>query len=146
MYSSLVLTTKRQLVMSSKSDDSIGMALVICGGLVILATWWVMSTFEVPWSVALEALYRMVIWALLMIGAFYLQAQDYPGRIQDSWPIFLGTSVIVLSPILKHWAGGRFGDPLFIEPAWYGKDGWQILMTVGVIALGYALKWWWDNK
>jgi hypothetical protein len=36
--------------MSTKSDDTIGMALVVCGGLVILATWWVMSTFEVPWS------------------------------------------------------------------------------------------------
>lgn len=135
--------------MSSKSDDTSSIALialVVFGGLVFLALRWVMSTFEVPLPVAGEALYRMVIWALLMLGALYLKAQDYPGRIQDSWPIFLGTSVIVFSPILKHWAGGRFGDPLFIEPAWYGKDGWQILMTVGVIALGYALKWWWDNK
>ncbi|MFQ2293935.1 hypothetical protein ACK323_20810 [Aeromonas enteropelogenes] len=136
--------------MSSKSDDTSSIALialVVFGGLVLLALRWVMSTFEVPLPVAGEALYRMGIWAVLVsIAFFYLQANDLPGRIQDSWPIFMGTSVIVFSPILKHWAGGRFGDPLFIEPAWYGKDGWQILMTVGVIALGYALKWWWDNK
>lgn len=136
--------------MSSKSDDTSSIALialVVFGGLVFLALRWVMSAFEVPLPVAVEALYRMGIWAVLVsIAFFYLQANDLPGRIQDSWPIFMGTSVIVFSPILKHWAGGRFGDPLFIEPAWYGKDGWQILMTVGVIALGYALKWWWDNK
>ncbi|QWZ95845.1 hypothetical protein I6L41_06175 [Aeromonas sp. FDAARGOS 1411] len=136
--------------MSSKSDDTSSIALialVVFGGLVFLALRWVMSAFEVPLPVAVEALYRMGIWAVLVsIAFFYLQANDLPGRIQDSWPIFMGTSVIVFSPILKHWAGGRFGDPLFIEPAWYGKDGWQTLMTVGVIALGYVLKWWWDNK
>ena len=106
--------------------------VIVCGAIV---TW-----FGVPWTVALEVLPKLLVWGVVLGCAMYF------GFFGSTWPIFLGTLIKVFSPVLNHWAGGRFGDPLYIEPAWYGESVWQFTMAATLIGAGYGLKLWWNNR
>ncbi|MGV2843748.1 hypothetical protein ACE1OG_07615 [Aeromonas hydrophila] len=126
--------------MSRNNDGSD--VLVISGGILALFTWGIVSVFGVPWKVAIDTVPGMLMWIVLFGVTVFLQKEDILGKFTDTWPLLLGGMILVLSPILNHWAGGRYGEPLFIEPAWYGKSSWQWLMSISIAAAGFGFKWW----
>lgn len=122
----------------SRNSSDLGLAISIAA--VVGVCWFIAQAFGVPFKVAVEVLPRVMVWGALLAAAIYV------GYLEFCWPAFLGTVITVLSPILDHWAGGRIGETLRIDPAWYGEGTWQFVMAVALTGCGYGVRWWWNNR
>ena len=124
--------------MSRNSDSDL--VIVIAIAVVIGVCSGIVSVFGVTWKVAFEVFINLLVWGLV-IGFI-----TYSGFLGGTWPIFCGWLILAFAPVLNHWAGGRFGDPLYIEPSWYGKALWQWVMAMSLVGAGYGFKWWQKSR
>jgi hypothetical protein len=122
------------------SRNNTEMEMAICAAVVVGVCAGIVTIFDVPWKVSFEVFPNLLVWCVALGGMVYF------GFLGSAWPVLLGWLILVFSPILNHWAGGRFGDVLYIEPAWYGKAAWQWLMAISLIGAGYGLKLWRKNR
>lgn len=122
----------------SRNDNE--MAMAVCAAVVVGVCAGIVSIFGVPWKVSFEVFPNLLVWCVVLGGMVYF------GFLGSTWPALLGWLILVFGPILNHWAGGRFGDPLYIEPAWYGKAAWQWLMALSLAGAGYGFKLWRRNR
>lgn len=124
----------------SSQNDSNGIMLA-CMALVGVGGLGISNTFGVPFLEAINILPKLAIWVFMAVAATYF------GMLNAVWPLVLAFLFSCFIPILDYKAGVSNNDfPLVIDVAWYGQAGWQFLIFIAIVAIGYGIKYWLSRR
>ncbi|WP_237581276.1 hypothetical protein [Escherichia albertii] len=123
----------------SSNNDIFGILSLV--GLVLLASFavWIMRTFGVPFAIATESGFKIVVWGLAAIGVVIWNNYTDFNVIKFTAPLMASLFWCTLFPVLDYHAGIRKDFPVQVDISWYGTGFWQFFIFLIINVVGYGI-------
>lgn len=108
---------------------------------------WMMKTFDVSWSTALETLPRLIFW-IICVGVVFVAGLKTATPVYLGAPFALAFLVPVFKPIIEVSAGIPENGGLVFDDQilWWGSSWGMFLIFIGINVVGYGVIYLWHNR